>query len=88
MRLRIPRDSFLVFTTPSTLYALLGGVGAALVVGVVDGVALSLDGGIGAGDGGLQGWGGGQMELMSRKFLGLKLSVVSICHRWESAPMF
>ena len=50
--MRIPRDSFLVFPTPSTLHALLRGVGAALAGGVVDGVALDLAGGVGAGDGG------------------------------------
>ena len=49
MRLRIPRDSFLAFPTPSTLYALSGGLGAALSGGVVDGVALYLAGGVGAG---------------------------------------
>ena len=44
MRLRIPRNSFLVFTTPSTFYALLGGLGDALSGGVVDGVALAFVG--------------------------------------------
>ena len=42
MRLRIPRDSFLVFPTPSTLHALLRGVGAALAGGVVDGVSSNI----------------------------------------------
>ena len=51
MRLRIPRDSFLVSPTSSTLYDLLGGIGTALVVGFVDGVSLALTGGIGAGGG-------------------------------------
>ena len=49
--MRIPRESFFVFPTPSTLYALLGGVGAALAGGVVDGVALDLASGVGASDG-------------------------------------
>ena len=44
-------ESFLVFPTILTLYALLGGIGAALDVGVVDGVALALAGGVGSGDG-------------------------------------
>ena len=51
MRLRIPRWSFLVFPISSTLCALLGGVGAALDGGVVDGVSLALAGVVGAGDG-------------------------------------
>ena len=50
MTLRIPRDSFLVFPTPSILYALLGGLGAALAGGVVDGVALAISDGVCAGD--------------------------------------
>ena len=52
MILRIPIESFLVSPIPSTLYALLGGIGAALVSGVVDGVALVLSVRVGAGDGG------------------------------------
>ena len=52
MILRIPRDSFLVLPTPSTFYAFLRGLGADLASGVVDGVALILAGGVGAGDGG------------------------------------
>ena len=46
MRLRIPRESFLVFLTTSTLYALLGGIDDSLSGGVVDSVALSLSGGV------------------------------------------
>ena len=51
MRLRITRESFLFSPTPSTFYALLGGLGASLVGGVVDGIALNLAlvGGVGAG---------------------------------------
>ena len=50
---RIPRESFPSFPpTASTLYALLGVLGAALVGGVVDVVALALSGGVGAGGGG------------------------------------
>ena len=54
LRLRIPRESFLVFPTPSLLYALIGGLGAALSGGVVDGItlAIALSGGVGAGGGG------------------------------------
>ena len=52
MRLRIPVESFLVFPISSTLYALLGGLGAAIAGGVVDGSALALSGGVGVGDGG------------------------------------
>ena len=52
MRLSITIESFLIFTTPSTLYAILGGGGAALAVGVFYGVALALAGGVGSGDGG------------------------------------
>ena len=51
MKLRIPRESFLVFPTPSTLYALLGGLGSTLAGGFVYVFALALDGGVGAGDG-------------------------------------
>ena len=50
MILRIPRESFLAFPTPSTLYAILGGLGTALAGGVVDGVSLALAGEVGAGD--------------------------------------
>ena len=52
MRLRIPRESFFGFPTLSTLYALLGGLGASLAGSVVDVVAIALDGGSGAGGGG------------------------------------
>ena len=52
MRLRIPRESFLVFPTPSTMYDILGGIGDSLVGGVVYGVALSLSGGVCSSDGG------------------------------------
>ena len=52
MRLRISRDYFIVFTTSQKFYALLGGLGAALVGEVFDGVALVLAGGVGAGGGG------------------------------------
>ena len=52
MRLSISRESLLIFPTSSKLYALLGGLGADLTVGVVDGVTLSLAGGFGAGGGG------------------------------------
>ena len=48
MRLRIPRDSFLVFPTPSEFYDLLGGIGSDLNGGVVKGVALALTSGVGA----------------------------------------
>ena len=51
MRLRIPRESFLVFLASSTFHALLGVVGSAFAGGVVYGVALSLTGGVGAGGG-------------------------------------
>ena len=50
MRLRIPRESFLVFPTSSTLYAILGRFGDARASGVVDGVSLTLSGGFGAGN--------------------------------------
>ena len=50
MRLRIPREYFLVFPTPSILYALLGGVGADISGGVVNGVSFALAGEVGAGD--------------------------------------
>ena len=49
--LRIPRKSLLVSPTPSILF-LLGGIGAALTSGVVDGIALYLAGGAGANVGG------------------------------------
>ena len=52
MKLRIPSESFLILPTPPTLYDILGGIGAALAGGIVDGVALALSGGVGAGDGG------------------------------------
>ena len=52
LRLRIPRESFLVLPTPSILYTLLGGIGAALAGGVFDGVVLPLAVGFGA-----DGWG-------------------------------
>ena len=89
----ITRDSFLVFPTPLLFYALLGGIGAALSGGVVDGVALALADGVGDGDGGwkvrsAEGEVGGQVELMSRRFQGLKLIVASICHRGKSVPIF
>ena len=58
MRLKIPRESFLVFPTLSTLYALLGELGSDLAGGVVDGIALYLVSEVGAGDGGLRGPGG------------------------------
>ena len=48
MILRIPRESFLTFTTSSTLYVLRGGLGATLDGGFVDIVALALFGGVGA----------------------------------------
>ena len=51
-RLRIPRGSFLIFITSSKIYALLLGIGAALSIGFVDGVALALSGEVGAGGGG------------------------------------
>ena len=51
MRLRISRESFLIFPTTSTLYAILGGIGAALTCGVVYGVDLALAGVVGAVDG-------------------------------------
>ena len=57
MRLRIPIESFLFFPTPSILYALLEGIGAALVGMFVYGAALALAGGVGAGDGGWRGRG-------------------------------
>ena len=112
MRLRIPRESLLVFSTPSTLYAILGGLVSVLASAVVGGAAHALSGWVGASDGGWQGWGvgmgwggrgrgwvgecalqrereeGGQVELISRRFRGLKLSVASICHRWKSDLMF
>ena len=47
MRLRIPRESLLVFHTSSTLYVLCEGLGYAIVGGVVDGVSLALVGGVG-----------------------------------------
>ena len=47
MILRIPRYSFPVFPTPSTLYALLEGLDAARAGVVVDGVSLALVGGVG-----------------------------------------
>ena len=50
MRLRIPRESFLVFTTSSKLYVFRGVLGAAFGGGVVDGFNISLSGGFGAGD--------------------------------------
>ena len=43
--LRIPRESFLVFPTSSTLYDIRGEIGAYRGGGVVDGVALALYGG-------------------------------------------
>ena len=48
MILRIPRESFLTFTTSSTLYVLRGGLGATLDGGFVDSVALVLSGGVSA----------------------------------------
>ena len=39
------------FPTPSTSYALLGGLGAALASGFVVGVSLALAGGVGSSDG-------------------------------------
>ena len=44
MILSMPRESFLFLPIPSKLYALLGGIGAALADGVVDGVTLALAG--------------------------------------------
>ena len=49
MRFRIPIESFLDFSTPSTLYTPLGGLGAVLAGGVVDGVTLDLAGWVDAG---------------------------------------
>ena len=54
-RLRIARESFLVYSTSSTFYTLLGGIGAALDGGVVYGVAINLDGGVSAGGEGSRG---------------------------------
>ena len=51
MILRIPRDSFLVFSTSSTLYDISGGIGSALGGGVVYGFSLASSGGVGAGVG-------------------------------------
>ena len=59
MILRIPTEYFLVFSTSSPLYALLGRLSDALAGGVVDGVALALAGGVGDGDGGGRGRVGG-----------------------------
>ena len=50
--LKIPRESFLVFPTPSILYSLLRGIGADLSNGDVDVIVLALAGGVGAGGGG------------------------------------
>ena len=50
--LRIPREYFLVFPTPSILYALLGGLGSDIAGRVVNGVALALAGEVGDVDGG------------------------------------
>ena len=55
MWLRILRESLPVLPTPSTLYDIPGGLGDALVGGVVDGVALALASGFGAADGGWRG---------------------------------
>ena len=52
MRLRIPRDSLLVFPTSSTLYVLHGRFGAARGSGFVDDVTLVI-----AGEFGVGGWG-------------------------------
>ena len=52
MILSIPREYFLILPTSSTLYDLLGGLGASLSGGVVGGVALSLAGTVGASGGG------------------------------------
>ena len=43
-RLSIPRESFVVSPTPSTFYALRGGLGTDRGGGVVDGVALAISG--------------------------------------------
>ena len=47
LRLRIPRESLLVSPTLSILYALLGGICAALAGGVFYGIDLALAGGVG-----------------------------------------
>ena len=52
MRLRITIEFFLVFPNPSIFHAILGGLGASLDGGVIDGVALALAGRVSAGDGG------------------------------------
>ena len=52
LKFRILIESFLVFPTPSIFYDLLGGLDSALTSGVVDGIALPLAGGVGAGGGG------------------------------------
>ena len=51
-RLIIPRKSFLVFATSSTLYNFRGVLGNALGSGVVDGVAHALFGGVDSSYGG------------------------------------
>ena len=47
MILRIPKESFLVLTTSSTLYVLCGGLGASLISGAVYVVTLALGGRVG-----------------------------------------
>ena len=42
MRFRIPREYFLVLRTSSALYPLLGGLGASIGSGVVDGATLAI----------------------------------------------
>ena len=102
MILIITRDSFFVISTSSTFYALLGGLGAALAVGVIYGVTLSLACGVGSVGRGLRGrgrWGvgecdpwrergRGQVELMSKSFRGLKLNITRISCRGKSATIF
>ena len=90
--MRIPKESFLVFPTPSTLYALLGGLADALDGGVVDGVALALFVRVGAGDGVYQGGvvGGVDVEEVPRSEIRCYqyLSSRVECNHVLSTPVF
>ena len=64
MRLRVPRGALLVSPISSTVYCVLGGIGADLDGLFVYGVALTLVAGVEASDGRLEGEGGGGKRVV------------------------